>query len=35
MRLEQAIKIVSEQIDALLCTKEKIIVAIDGISASD
>ena len=35
MRLEQAIKIVSEQIDALLCKKEKIIVAIDGISASD
>ena len=35
MRLEQAIKKVSEQIDALLCTKEKIIVAIDGISASD
>jgi len=35
MRLEQAIKIVSEQIDTLLRTKDRIIVAIDGISASD
>lgn len=35
MRLEQAIKLVSEQIDSLLQTKEKIIVAVDGSSASD